>query len=341
MGWPGKDYRQMVMEEASPLTVGGELHRLLDSGDYWGCLAEGRILLEQEKLSEAERARVLSLLCRCHLALGQLQGAVAAGELAARLADRNRLWDVAGSARLDLANALTALRRYQEALDSLDRYRQGLPEYTAARCQEGAALQQAGLVLARMGRPEESVGWYARAHHWFHRYGDERSAADCLLGMVDACLAAGDLPGAAIRLAEAEARGTDEPDFTGQLLLARARYLQLKGEHQASVDEAFKALVLAQPCSRLQVEAQLHLSRMAEVMGRPVEALCFAFAARVSAIDGRLYTSEFEASALLVRLIRAHGPTPVAELSTDLDRQGVDIYQYIHPAEVERLARGE
>lgn len=100
-------------------------------------------------------------------------------------------------------------------------------------------------------------------------------------------------------------------------------------------------MLLAEPCSALQVEAQLHLSRMAEAMRRPVDALSFALAARVSAIDGRLYPVEFAASAWLMHLIRRHGADPVAELATDMDRQGVDLYQYLDPVAVERLTRGE
>lgn len=323
------------------MTVGGELHRLMESGDYWGCLARGKAMLEQEPLADVDRARVLQVLCRCHLALGQHEGAVAAGRLAADLAERHQQADLAGNALVLLARAQVSMRRYPEALATLERFRQGLPEYTAALCLEGAAMQLTGEVLARLGRPEGAVDWYSRAHHWFHRYGDEESAGDSLLALIDLALSAGDLGEAARRLAEAEARGDSTPTFAVRLLLARARYLQAKGEEQPSVDAAYQAFLRAEHCSPLQVEAQLHLSRMAEVMGRPVDGLSFALAARISAIDGRLYALEFEASAWLIHLIRRHGPEPVAELAEDLGRQGLDLYQYLDPEAVERLARGE
>lgn len=323
------------------MSVGGELHRLLESGDYWGCLARGRALLEEQPLLDAERSSVLHALSRCHLALGQYGGAAAAGERAVVLAERHQLADLAGNALLDLAKALAGLRRYPEALAALDRFREALPEYTATLCLEGMALKLTGEILLMAGQPEEAVDWLARAYHWFHRFGDEQTAGDCLLTMVDGHLAANDLEAAALRLAEAESRGESDPVFTGRRLLVRARYLQAKGQDQPSVDEAFRALVLAEHCSELQVEAQLHLSRMAERMRRPVDALSFALAARVSAIDGRLYSLEFKASAWLMSLIRQHGIQPMAELAADMEGQGVDIYQYLDPVAVERLARGE
>lgn len=337
------------------MSVGGELHRLLESGDYWSCLAQGRDLLEHESLTDGERARVLSVLCRCHLALGQLLGAEASGRRAASLAGRLGLRDLEGSALLDLAAALAGLRRHAEALDALARFREGLSEYTASQCLEGAALLQTGEVMAGMGRAAEAVEWCQRARHWFSRFGDERSAGECLLSMIEASLKAGEEsadrePAESARWrAEAErwlaetdrhlAAQLDDTQFTGRLLLARARYLGLAGRQQDSVDEGFRALTLAEEGSRLQVKAQLFLSRMAERMNRPVDGLNFAFAARVSAIDVRLYALEFQASSVLIRLIRRHGLEPLSELAKDLANQGVDLYQYIDLAEAERLAR--
>lgn len=327
------------------MSVGGELHRLLESGDYLACLAQGRALLAaQESLPAPERARVLSVLSRCQLALGDLRGTVASATEAALTAREQRLPDLEGAALLDLATALIELRRHEEALAALDRFRQGLPAYTASQCLEGAALQRTALVMDRTGKPAEAADWYQRALHWFRRFGDEESAGDCLLGSLEAHLAAANREEAGRCLAEVERHARahlDHTAFTGQLALARARYLRLAGQPQASVDEAFRALVLAEPLSPLQVEAQLHLSRMAEAMDRPVDALNFAFAARVSAIDARLYPLEFAASALLMRLLRRHGAEPLAELSAEMERQGVDLYQYLDAAEAERLVRNE
>lgn len=331
------------------MSVGGELQRLLDSGEYWSCLARGRDLLVSQSLPDAERLRVLMVLSRCHLALGQTPGAATAGQKAAAMARRLGLPDQEGAALLDQATALLSLGRHREALTALDRFRERLPEYTASQCLEGAAAQQTALALAGLGQTVEAVEWYQKARRWFDRFGDESSAGECFLGILEACLAAGeDAPRwrseARRWLAEGEGLPTalrDDPDYTGALLLARARLCRLEGEYQAAVDEGFRALTLAGEFSPLQVQAQLHLSRTARQMERPVDALSFAFAARTAAIDGRLYSLEFEASAHLMRLIRQYGMEPVEELNAELERQGVDLYQYLDQAEVQRLARGE
>lgn len=326
------------------MSVEGVLHHLFEAGEYWRCLETGRRLLERHHLPPGDRSRVLTLLCRAHLELGQHHGALAAGEVALRLAQALELRDLEGALLVDLATALTALRRHEEALIALERFRQGLPSYTASQCLEGAALRQGAVALIRLCRYQEARESFQRAMHWFQRYGDEESAGECLLGMVDALLAAGDADGARTALREGAEHVATRPEdhrFTGRLQLARARLHRLTGRDQASVDEAFRALTLADHLSPLQVEAQLHLSQMAEVMGRPVDALSFAFAARVSAVDGRLYGLEFEASERLVRLLREHGAEPLEELALALAEQGVDLYQYIDFAAVQRLTGRE
>ncbi|MFZ5816880.1 MAG: hypothetical protein ACOY93_16560 [Bacillota bacterium] len=242
---------------------GRELQRLLEAGRHWECLGRGRTLLEEPSLSEGERVRVLLVLCRCHLALGQAQAAVLASRKAAALAGR------------------------------------------------------------------------------LH---DQEAAGESLLAVLDACLMVQDLAGAEAWLAEAERHAATrlvDGGFAAALLLARARLLGLGGRHQASVDEAFRALMAARPLSPLQVQAQLHLGRMGELMDRPVEAFSFALAARVSAMDGLHGALESEATALMVRLLRRYGIGPVVELAWELERQGVDLYQYMDLETMERLARGE
>lgn len=328
----------------------GELRRLLESGEYWGCLERGRDLLVSGELTEEEQARVLSTLSRCHLALGQLQAAATAAGKAAALAGRAGLHDLEGACLLDQATALSAHRQHEEALNVLHRFRQGLPAYTASLCLEGNELQLTAATLVALGRTPEGAEWYDRADRWFQRFGDERSAAECRVGAINACLAAWEglgepdpwRPEVERRLAGAEeSAALANPETLARLALARSRSHRLAGEDQDAANEGFRALLLAESLSPLQVEIQLHLSRMAEAMNRPVDALSFAFAARTTAIDGRLYPLEFEASALFIRLIQRYGAEPLAELTGELAKQGVDICQYLDAAEAERLARGE
>ncbi len=317
----------------------GELHRLMDAGDYARCLERGQAMLREHGLSADDRVRVLGLLCRCRIEAGDFLGAVPWGTEAAEQAERLANPDLRGSVLIDLATALIGIRRYAEALARLDQYQQGLHETTSARVLEGTALRLQGDALTAAGREADALARYDAARNWFLRYGDEPSAGECLLGMLAASHAMGDSRLMERLLEEGEDRAA-EPAFQGWMALYQARLCSMTGQLQASVDHAFRALELAAPLSPLQVEAQLHLSGTAERMERAVDALSFALAARVSAIDGRLYSLEMRASVLLLHLLRRHGGGPLRELEDDLAHNGVDLYQYVDPTEVQRLVSG-
>jgi len=315
----------------------GDLHRLFDAGEYADCLQRGQTMLEQEDLSLHERARLHALLCRCRVEAGDLLGAVTDGEAAIDLAGQLGLPDLRGSALVDLAIALIGLRRYAEALDRLDQFQAGLSASTSARCLEGLALRLQGEALLAAGRPSDAAPRFAQARRWFDRFGDQASVGVCLLGELEAALDMADAPTAAAIIREGEAHYRAVPDdqpFLGRLLLLWARYHELGGKQQEAVNAAFQALELAEPLTPLQVEAQLHLSRLADQMNRPTDALSFAFAARVTAIDGRLYILEMRATGLFLRLLHRHGEAPLRELVRDLAREGIDLYQYVDPGEL-------
>lgn len=105
-------------------------------------------------------------------------------------------------------------------------------------------------------------------------------------------------------------------------------------ELQQAVHEAFRALEEAGPLSPEQVRAQLRLSHLAAAAGRQVEALAFALAARTTASEGGLHGLERSAGVLLAAHVEAGGWTVLSELAAALRAQGVDLYDYLDPAEV-------
>ncbi|MEW8977660.1 MAG: hypothetical protein AB2385_04570 [Symbiobacterium sp.] len=107
---------------------------------------------------------------------------------------------------------------------------------------------------------------------------------------------------------------------------------------QQAVSAAFRALEEAEPLSGAQVRAQLCLSHLAAAAGRRVEALAFALAARTTAREAALPELERSATALLAACVDAGGWNALSELAGALREQGVDVYDYLDPAEVLRLA---
>lgn len=318
------------------------LARLLESGEYRRCLDEASALLAQGGQSAEGLARIQAAICRSRLALNDYFAAVAAGREAVELAAEAGVPDLLGTALIDVATAHSHIRQYGEALAAFTQYRDGLPTYTAARCLEGTALQRLAGTLASAGRPEEALARLHEARTWFERYGDAASAIACTRVAMRLHLDQGELA-EALPYLQAGARYAvahgDDREFRINHLLDRALLYLATGQCAASAEAAFAALEAAEGDLLAESRAQLMLAESALAQNKPCEAFSFALGARISAIDGRAYDIELEASDILFRLMRERGERLLREVEADFYRQGVDINHYLSPRVVARMTR--
>jgi len=317
-----------------------QLLQLLESGQYEQCLTEASALLRGGRQSREAQARIYHAICRSQLALRNYLAAAAAGEQAVALAAAAAEPDVHGFALVDLAAALCRVRRWGDALDRLADFLANLERYTAARCMEGIARQQQGEAFWRARRHAEALEAFRQASKWFQRYGDERSAALCSRSMARIYLELQQGDEALAALQEAEEYVTAHPwdrEFLSDHCLDRAAVLLWCGDGARAAQEAFQGLEAADGRLDQQARSQLLLAECALAEAQFPEALSFAMAARVSAIDGRLYDLEFEASDLLFRLLREHGEGLLSQVEADFRAAGVDIYQYLSEKVIRRL----
>jgi tetratricopeptide (TPR) repeat protein len=330
-----------VLKEAVALSV-SHLARLLESGAYEECLALAAALLAEEGHTREGLARIQAAICRSRLELTDYFAAAEAGKVAVLLADEAGAADLLGAVLIDLATAHGQIRRYDEALEAFQRYLAGLPAYTAARCLEGTALQRMAETLRRAGRPAEALTRVQEARRWFDRFGDAASAVQCARAAIRLHLEQGELAQAVPLLQAGDRHAADHPDdreFLSSHLLDRALFRLAAGEYELASAEAFWALEAAGDRLAQQCRAQLLLAQIALARSEHREALTFALAARVSAIDARAYDLEFEASDLLFRLLRERGERLLREVESDYYRQGVDLFLYISERVVSRLTR--
>lgn len=309
-----------------------ELGAMLERGEYQRCLHRAAALLEEGDHDREELARIQGAICRSYLALTDYFAAAEAGAQALRLAEEADAPDLCGFTLLDLATARGAIRQYDAALAALSRFLEELPGYTAARCMEGRALRLMGDLLDRAGMTAEAFARYRQAHSWFERYGDDPGARDCRRGLIRLHLQNGEHTEAAALLHCNELSARRSPDdhpFLTAHWLDRGLLALLKGEHQASIHDSFRALEYAGDRLDQQAQAHLLLCQNAMALNQTHEALQFALAARVAAIDGRAYALEFEASDLLFRLLRRGGPALLQQVAHELYQQKVDIHHYL------------
>lgn len=321
-----------------------QLLQLLESGQYEQCLTEATALLQEGEQSREAEARIYHAICRSQLALQNNLAAAAAGEQAVALAAEAAEPDVHGFALVDLSTALCRVRRWDDALDRLAEFLENLERYTAARCMEGIAWQRQGEAFCGAERHHEALEAFKRARGWFQRYGDERSAALCSRSMARIHLRLGQRGEALAALQAAEEYATANPwdrEFFADHCLDRAALLLSCGDGARAAQEAFQGLEAADGRLDQQARSQLLLAECALAEAQLPEALSFAMAARVSAIDGRLYDLEFEASDLLFRLLREHGEVLLRQVEADFRAAGVDIYQYLSEKVIRRLRKNE
>lgn len=317
-----------------------QLLQLLESGQYEQCLAEASALLQEGQQSREAQARIYHAICRSQLALQDNLAAVAAGQQAVTLAAEAAEPDLHGFALVDLATALCRVRRWDEALDRLAEFLGHLDSYIAARCMEGIARQRQGEAFCRTAQHSEALAAFRQARQWFQRYGDERSAALCSRCMARIHLRLHQREEALAALQSAEEYAAANPwdrEFLSDHCLDRAAFLLWCGDGARAAQEAFQGLEAADGRLHQQARSQLLLAECALAEAQFPEALSFAMAARVSAIDGRLYDLEFEASDLVFRLLREHGEGLLCEVEGDFRAAGVDIYQYLSEKVIRRL----
>jgi len=319
-------------------TVGGQplqvsqLSRLLETGEYKRCLEAAASLLAEGGHDKEGQARIYAAITRSCLALTDYPAAVEAGRTAVLLAEASGSADVLGSALVDLATALGNTRRFEAALATFARYLQMLPLFTAARCLEGRALQRQADTCRRAGRPEEAVRAYRRAMRWFQRYGDDAGAIGCAQALVRLHIDQGQLRSAARLLAVLDGHARAHPgdhEFLGTQLVDRALFHLRSGRSVESAREAMAALELS-PSLAVACRAQMMLAHAALEQNKPADALNFLFAARVGAIDARLYDLEFEASRLLLSVLNGpDGQALLLEVDDAYCQAGVDISHYL------------
>lgn len=316
------------------------LGRLLECGEYQECLAAARAMLEDEDQPTEALARIQAAVCRCCLELTDYFAAVEAGEAAAQLAAEAEIADLLGQVLIDLGTAKSCIRRYDEALDCFGQFLDGLPDYLSARCLEGIGLQRMSDTLWRVGRGPEAIAGFEKASRWYEHYGDEQNALACTRALIHIRVARMELTESAALLAVCGRYAGAHPEdkeFLTEFLLDLALVHMAAGKHAESAQMAFQALEAAGDRAAHQSRAQLLLAQNALAQERPLEAVSFAMAARVSAIDGKLYDLEFEASEILFRLLREKGERLLRQLESELAEAHVDLFHYISEQAISRM----
>ena len=318
-----------------------DLVRMLDNQEYQACMKAAESMLLLGQLSPQEQTMAYHALCRSRIGFQDYFGAAEAGNAAVEGARQTGDYDMLGRALLDLGVAQVHIRQYEPAIQTFSTYLLCRAHFDAALQHEGKVFFNLAVTFRRIGRYDDALQYALAARRWFDQAGDALAADESRRSAVATLLLAGRLDEADRLLREGDAyqQSIDEPQALLEHTLQRSELHLLRGEHTCSIELAFSALEGAGDDLALQSRSHLLLCQNALAMQRWKDALGFALAARVAAIDGRFYDLEFEASELMFGLLQNQGFDLLRELDQEYFAIGLDICHYISESVYRRQTR--
>jgi tetratricopeptide (TPR) repeat protein len=237
-------------------------------------------------------------------------------------------------------------RQYDEALQQLYAYLENVHLYTTARRFEGAIWRSIGVGHQRKLESKLAIDALNRAQIWFAKQGADHSAFSCIHDLIHTYLQVnetdpkfslkpvGDL---LVKERELARKYPEDPFFRGIYLYDQAsRYLRIKRYPRAMVC-AMQALDISKDDHQLTSNAHMILYECCRDLGDTKQALGYALAARVSAIQGRHFELEFLAAQAMAEIIRKQGTEVIRELDLEYQAMGVDLSQYLSPEILRRV----
>jgi tetratricopeptide (TPR) repeat protein len=317
------------------------LVKLMEGGEFQKCLRLAEQQLLKGGWSINELAKINLMICRCRLGIQDPHGAVVAGSMATNLARDSKDWDLFGRIALNLGTAYTGTRQYGEALQSLYGYFEHLNAYTAStRRFEGAIWKNIGIAHQHLLETTKAIDALTRARDWYAQAGIQFSTFTCTHDLLHTYLQHHSTEqGAPIvqveQLLDAEKafvkQFPGESYFESYSLYDQAAYYAHIGRYARATVSAQKAMDLRKADRWIGFHGNMVLHDCSQARADHRQALGYALAARVHALQGRYFELEFLASQAMAEIIKHQGEELVRELDEEYQAMGVDLGQYLSP----------
>jgi CHAT domain-containing protein len=220
------------------------------SGDFDRAAAAERRVLERARQAGAEpdTSRALNRLGVLETRAGRAAAAVELLRRAVAGFERQALASAAAEARTNLARALDAAGRYQEAVQVARRALRWTADNGDARSRLRLLRHIATIELRRLNRPAAARTWFERALALAERSGSERLQAEISLDLARTARATGDTDRslALIERARTVFERADDDRGRATVALERANSLWYRGDYEAAFAAQRRALAWAE-----------------------------------------------------------------------------------------------
>ncbi len=313
------------------------LLELMENGEYEKCLRQSEQQILKGGWTIAQLAQINMVICRCRVGLQDPYGAIPSGMLAAKLARDVADWDTFGRTLLSLGTAYAAVRQYDQALHTFYSYFEHIMKYNTARRLEGAIWKHIGVTHQRKLESDKALEALNRARVWFEKNGIDHSSFTTASDMINTYLQMHEkdpltsLEPAADLLKFEKSIARKYPGDTyykAAHLLDRAGYYLHQGRLGRAMVCAMQVTEARRDDFWLTFHSHMILHRCTKIVGDHKQALGYALAARVAALQGRHYELEFIASQAMAEVIRQQGESVVRELDEEYQAMGIDLGQY-------------
>jgi hypothetical protein len=278
--------------------------------------------------------RVNLIIAECRIRLKDPLGALPSAQLASKLAQDHNYYDLAAEAELCKGSAYTLARQYDEAMAAFFLVIEMGPNLLNRGRMEFASWRYLGYVYERLNQSEQQI-WALRNAWRLSRHtqpGPERNSLHTML--IHALLSDKKYDEAKSLLTEWRAYLKEHPDdahaqYLYHLDLCRFALDTRKFRYASRLALDGLDKYKGNPVRQFTFYQSLYQASLG--LNRPEEALGYALAARMVAIESRRYDVEFEAAEWVVGLIRTYGSSLVARLDRQYLNQGVNLGQYLAP----------
>ena len=307
------------------------LEKMVAEGAYQKCLNAAEQLIRSGHNSVAELAQINLIIARCRMWVRYYIGAVRAAQLGLKIARDQSLTALVSQGSWILAAAYYYTRQYDNVISTGYEFYGLVPPSAQSPEAEGKICNLIGLSQYRQNRFGDAYKSFIRAAAAFRQTSDGEALLRSVIWVIRCAHSLGDNSRARTGLKESMqiARTLPKDNWVHQdILVLRSENAFLLGRPDRAAYLALRALALdgaPEPKIRaLMLLHRYHLNR-----SEYKDALGYALAARVTALDARWFHLEYEAAEAMVETIRAASLEDVSALDQEYLSTGVDISRYL------------
>lgn len=309
------------------------LNDMINQGRYQECLSAAEQMLLSGCGSLPELAELNLCVARSRMWLRDYFGAVPAAQLAFKIAKDQVIIPSLIRAIQVLGTVYYYTRQYDNVVNTVYQYYELVPVASQSPAHEGTICNLVGLSQYYKQAPLDAAKAFGRAAACFRQVKDNEAVLRNVIWVVRCSHAVGDYKEARVALRQAMRLSASLPkdNWVHQaIFVQRSENAFQMGRAERGAYLALRALAAdVNSYKEPKFRALMLLHGYYQKRSEYKDALGYALAARVTALDARLFHLEYEAAEAMVQTMQAIRADDVSALDQEYLSTGVDMSRYL------------